>query len=206
MKRGRAILVLAVCCVVAVGFGGFQAHSRQRIAKATDVACDYVEKKYPFDVKCVNGEYGWDLAQYYIHFETTDKEPLHFTVLVQRDLKISEERCTSSGETRLIADNYLHCKFEREAESYIKTILKEDRAPEDILVYCNDPLYAYRLPADVDETSSFEELLQKMDYNVVLYYGSTENSQFKNIGKTLQEHGVNARDVLIRQADAWTVL
>lgn len=201
-------VLLAICCLVAVGILGYKAHVRAQVAKATDVALDYVEKKYPFDVKCVGGEYFAfdDPWQYYIRFETTDQEPFYFTVLVHHDFKISEERYSTSGEARLVADNYFHCKFAKEAETYIKNVLGEDRALKDVLVYCNySALYAFALPVDVSETDSLDELLQKMDFNVVLYYDNIENSQFEKIGKSLQEHGVHARNVLIKTEDTGTI-
>ena len=207
MKKGIKVL-LAVCCLVAVGILGCKAHVRAQVAKATDVALDYVEKKYPFDVKCVGGEYSAldDTWPYYIRFETTDQEPFYFTVLVQHDFKISEERYSTSGEARLVADNYYHCKFAKEAETYIKNALGEDRALKDVFVYCNySALYAFALPVEASETDSLDELLQKMDFNVVLHYDNIKDCRFETIGKSLQEHGVHARNVLIDTEDAETI-
>lgn len=199
-KKVVFVVCFVTCCLVAVGIWGARVFQRAQVAKATDVALRYVEKRYPFDIECVGGEYSFELSLYYINFKTIGHEPLHFTVLVQPDFEISEERYTSSGAARLVADNYLHRKFEKEAKTYIENVLREGYAPADILAYCNNSaLYAYSLPADVNETSSLDELLQKMDFNVVLYYDATENIQLENVETILQEHGVHARDIWIRR-------
>lgn len=208
MKTRKVIFVTicVVCCLVAVGILVYRAHTRAQVAKAMDVAIDYVEKKYPFDVECVGGGGSFEPWRYYVSFKTIDHEPLNFTVLVQHDFEISEERYSSSGESRFVADDFFHQKFEKGAEAYIRNVLSEDHELQDILVYCNSGgMFAFEIPADVDEASSMDELLQKMDFTVMLYYDDMKedavSDKLEDICKTLQEHGVNAKSVVLTRRE-----
>lgn len=186
----------ALTGIIAVVFIGIILVNTYNLSRAKSVAKEYVSKQYSFDTECLGGEFSWlDPSQYYIYFQTNEHEHLRFTVRVQNDFQIDSVHTNHSGERRFGPDNYFQSKFQAKATTYIRELLASDKDLSDVLVYChNTALYAYDVPAEVNDTDSLEKLLEKMDYSVVLYYKNldkqSKNTAFSRAVNILRKNGI----------------